>query len=317
MKNKWTRGIFIALLVALFLEIFLGFPISLEKKPDEAADETEVAAQAEQVMQGVHLVESQKGSRDWELFSSQAEGAGGKGVWQIKTVRVLFYNNEQADFTVTGERGEINNETKDMKIEGKVVLKSSNGYVFKSESITYAAKTRMIRSPGRVEMQGPADQRGPGLKLFGQSMFADVDQSLMKIENKVTASKAFNNGRKFQIESDAAEFSGKNKSAKFSGKVVVQVDTMRLEGPSAQFDYASDQEFLKSIMVQGGVKVTDVDKYATSDSVSFDPLKNSFVLSGRPRVVQNNDELMGDQIVFIDGGKKVKVENIKAKVERK
>lgn len=316
MKNRWTRGIFIALLVALFLEIFLGFPISLEKKTDETASQQEANQEAEQVMQGVHLVESQKGSRDWELFSSQAESSGGKGVWQIKTVRVLFYNSEAVEFTVTGDRGEINNETKDMKIEGKVLLKSANGYLFKSESLTYTAKTRILRSPVAIEMQGPADQRGPGLKLFGESMFADVDKSIMKIENKVTAAKAFNNGRKFQIESESAEFSGKSKSAKFSGRVTVQVDTMKLEGPEAQFDYASDQEFLKSVMVQGGVKVTDVDKYATSDSVSFDPLKNSFVLSGRPRVVQNNDELMGDQIVFIDGGKKVKVENIKAKVER-
>jgi lipopolysaccharide export system protein LptA len=44
--------------------------------------------------------------------------------------------------------------------------------------------------------------------------------------------------------------------------------------------------------------------------------KNEFVFDGRPRVVQDNDELRGDRIVFLDGGKKVKVQNAKLKVSR-
>jgi lipopolysaccharide export system protein LptA len=90
-----------------------------------------------------------------------------------------------------------------------------------------------------------------------------------------------------------------------------------MEGPEASFEYGSGIDILQSVQVKGGVKVSDLDKYATSDSVQFDPEQNKFTFKGRPRVVQNNDEITGDQIVFIDGGKKVKVEKSRVQVEKK
>jgi hypothetical protein len=35
------------------------------------------------------------------------------------------------------------------------------------------------------------------------------------------------------------------------------------------------------------------------------------VFRGQPRLVQNNDELNGEEIIFLEGGKKVKVEKVK------
>jgi lipopolysaccharide export system protein LptA len=49
-----------------------------------------------------------------------------------------------------------------------------------------------------------------------------------------------------------------------------------------------------------------VDVYFKDDKVVF---------NGAPRVVQNGDELVGDQIVFLEGGKKVQVSNAKAQID--
>jgi lipopolysaccharide export system protein LptA len=51
--------------------------------------------------------------------------------------------------------------------------------------------------------------------------------------------------------------------------------------------------------------------------VKVDFESNRFVFRGNPRVVQNNDELRGDEIVFLDGGKRVQVKSARAKVDQK
>jgi lipopolysaccharide transport protein LptA len=148
-------------------------------------------------------------------------------------------------------------------------------------------------------------------------MEALVDESLMRIKDQVVAMKQVGEGKEFQIKSNSAEFSGKDRTARFSGNVSIDVGSMKMEGPEANFIYRPGADILQSVLVKGGVKVSDLDKYATSDTVKFDPEQNKFTFNGRPRVVQNNDEITGEQIVFVDGGKKVKVEKIRAKMEKK
>lgn len=337
--TKFKNLIFAALLVLLFVEVLIVFPSRLEHE-DEAEVRARVEAQeklakekeerlkrgekvdepsnlAEQKMQGVHLVESQQGNRDWELFSERAEGSQGGAAWKLVNVRVLFYNKEKVEFTVTGDTGTIDQKTKDLSVVGNVTTRSENGYSFQTPSIYYSAKTRMIESPEQVLMQGPKDSAGAGMFLRGNRMKVFVDQSKMLILDKVTAQKPEKEGKKIEVTADGAEFSGKNREAKFLGSVRMTYDNMRLEGPEASFLYAKGEDVLKSIAVNGGVRVSDATKYATSESVNLDLLANRYTFKGRPKVIQNNDELTGEEIIFLDGGKKVKVERVRAKVENK
>lgn len=336
---KFKNLIFVALLGLLFVEVLIIFPSRLEHE-DEAAvrarveekekrnKEKEARLQrgekiqepsnlAEQRMQGVHFVESQQGTRDWELFAASAEGNQGLGNVKLQQVKVLFYNKNQIEFTVTGDTGSMDSKTKDLSVIGNVVTRSENGYVFQTPSIFYSAKSRQIESPQQVVMQGPKDLSGMGLYLKGQRMKVYVDQSKMVILDRVTAQKPEKDGKRFDISADGAEFSGKSREAKFLGKVLVNYDKMKLEGPEASFVYKAGEDILSAISVNGGVRVSDMNKFATSESVNLDLLANKYIFKGRPKVIQNGDELSGDEIIFLDGGKRVKVERVRAKVENK
>lgn len=311
-------------MILLFMEILIGFPIRLEREPSPETTGTPATPDnangkvgTQQMAHGVHLVESRKGSSDWEMFSESAENTQGGGAWQLQKVKILFYNNEKVDFVVTGDHGNIDSESKNIRIDGNVVTKSTNGYEFRTNSMVYYQALRTLSSPDEVKMLGPPDSHGQGLILQGKKLEANIDESLMKIQENVKATKQLAEGKKFQIKSQRAEFSGKNRTARFLQDVSIDVGSLKMEGPEANFEYRPGVDMLQSILVKGGVKVSDLDKYATADSVNFDPEQNKFVFDGRPRVVQNNDEITGDQIVFIDGGKKVKVIKIKAKGENK
>lgn len=326
--TKIKNLLLVALLVVLFVEVLIVFPSQLEHDNDKdvraqveaqklEARRGEVSNLASQKMQGVHLVESQQGRRDWELFSQSAEGDQGAAAWKLRDVKVFFYKDEKVQFTVTGKMGSIDSKSKDLSVIGDVVTSSENGYLFKTDAIYYSAKTRLIESPGQVYMLGPSDSSGGGFELKGGQMKVLVESSKMFIQKRVVATKKEKDGKNFAITAEGAEFSGKSREALFRGEVKVSYDKMTLEGPEASFLYKAGTEVLSSIGVKGGVKVSDFEKMATSETVDLDLLTKKYVFRGRPKLIQNNDELIGDEITFLEGGKKVRVEKVKAKVENR
>ena len=90
---------------------------------------------------------------------------------------------------------------------------------------------------------------------------------------------------------------------------------MRITGPEASFAYDSKRDLIKTVNFTGGARVSDADKWATAQNVRVDFETNRYVFRGNPRVMQNNDELRGEEIVFLDGGKRVQVKSARAKVD--
>lgn len=316
--RRWRLVLVGLFFILLFLEVWVGFPINLEKTFEQTPLTGDLSPKsvAEKHMEGVHYVESRSGNRDWELFAESAEGSEGIGEWDLKNVKVLFYAQDIVEFTVTGQVGQIDSKTRDMKISGNVITQSQNGYRFQTQAIKYIAKDRIIRSLDKVKMTAPADTNGQGAQVTGDWLEAFVNQNIMRINQNVIAVKKMNDGKLMSVKSGSAEFVGNGRSVRFLDQVSIEMDSMKLEGPEARFVYDDATEFLKNVQVSGGVKVSDLTKYATSELVNFDPGQNRFTLQGKPRVVQNNDEITGDEIIFIDGGKKVKVEKMKARVEK-
>jgi LPS export ABC transporter protein LptC len=317
--KKYLNIFFFICLAVLFIEILLGFPGIIENEEEKLRSAHLIETnevQAQQKMQGVHLVESQSGVRDWELFSESAEGQQGQGKWELKKVKVNFYSKDKVDFVITGKSGLIDTKTKDFEIFGQVKVISQNGYNLDSERITYRALERIIRSPGKVKMIGPADENAKGISVIGNEMETDVDAGVMSLKSDVEAKKMMADGKAISIKSEIAEFSSKSNSVRFLKNVNLNINQMRLEGPEAKFQYDSVGKSLESIQVVGGAKISDFDKFATSDTASFLPKENKFVLNGKPRVVQNSDEILGEVITFLNGGKKVKVQNIRAKIDK-
>lgn len=309
---------FVVILGVIFFEILIVFPKKLESQ-DEASQPAETAENggtrfSDQKMQGVHLVESTRGYRDWELFANAAEGYQSQGSWLLRDVKVRFYGSNNMTFTVTGREGTIDSESKDMIIRGNVKTTSSNGYVFETELVNYKARERRIHSPGAVKVQGPEDQMGKGLLLLGTGMTADVDNSEMNILENVRGSKQLKDGKVFLLSSQRAELSGRSMVAKLLGEVKITYGAMEMRGPEAEFIYSKDNKLMNQLSILKGAQVQFEDKRATSERLDLDLISNKFVFKGKPVLYQGEDQLMGDQIVLLDGGKKVKVEKVNATV---
>lgn len=319
--NKRNSIILGLLFVILVIEIVILAPkevgLSPEENPEKAVAQKPHDGTSGQVMQDLHLVEAKTEGKEWELWADKAMRPKDNEQWTIEQVRVKFFANNGVTYTVTGNKGSVvpEKDKNDIRIEGNVVTRSSNGYVFKTESVYYDSKNRRLASPKDVEMTGPKDAEGDMLTLTGTDLIAEMATNEITINKNVHAKKGIKGDRVASIRSERAVFSGRSNMAHFFGNVVMDVETMTLTGPEARFAYDPKTGTLDSVQVDGGVRVTDTDKFATSSSVSMNIKDDRVVFNGAPRVVQNGDELVGDEIVFLEGGKKIQVSNAKAQID--
>ena len=318
--SKRNSIILALLFFIVIVEIVVLAPKDLGISPAEdganGAASSKVGGNASsQIMRDVHLVEAKHDGKEWELWAAKALRPKDNDDWDIEQVRVKFFASNGVIYNVTGKRGHVVPNKNDMRIEGNVITRSSNGYVFKTESAFYDSKNRLLTSPRDVEMTGPPDKEGGRLYLTGAEMTAEFATNLINVNRNVHARKNLKGDKVVTIESQRALFSGKTNSAQFFGNVVIDAETMRITGPEARFVYGQKAQSLDSVEVVGGIRVTDTDKFATSSSVNISFKDDRVVFNGSPRVVQNGDELVGDQIVFLDGGHKVQVSNAKAEMD--
>lgn len=303
----------IILVIFIFMEILVISPKTLERPDDEYSEFEKIQALAnadkkdavEQKMLGVHLVENSENEKGWELFATEANGAS-YTQWVLKKVRVQFFTQDNASFTVTGDVGEIDGDTKDMIVRGNVKTTSSNGYTFTTDSLKYRADTKSMTSSDAVYMKGPSDRRGTGFKLNGVGLLVDVTKNKMTILDQVEAFKVID-GKNFKLNSQTAEFSNKSQEALFSGNVKMKYGPSYVESPKAYFTYSQKTQNLQKILLNKNVKLFEENKKATCEELEIDLEEDKMTLRGQPKVVQGGDEIQGQEIVFFEGGKKMKI----------
>jgi LPS export ABC transporter protein LptC/lipopolysaccharide transport protein LptA len=322
MRNRVVQiGLSLALLV-LLIQVVLIAPSQIRDAETKAAiiPAPELPAKTEgvdQSIQGMHMIETREGKKEWELWSEKAVSIKAKEIFELDQVKAIFFTDSGVTFNVTGRKGVAQTKTKDLSVSGDVVIRSSNGYVFRTDEMNYASLSRLISTEAKVDMVGPKDVKGHAMKLSGAAMQARLDQSTIEVMREVRAEKPLGEGRRVLIKSQRAAFSGEDRSAKFVGDVVLDMDTMRITGPEALFAYDSKRDLIKTVSFTGGARVSDQDKWATAQNVRVDFESNKYIFRGNPRVMQNNDELRGEEIVFLDGGKRVQVQGARAKVDEK
>ncbi len=316
--KKLTQSLLFLFFIAIIIEVVIIAPSSLDTPNvviDAPPTEVEGRGVVEQVLTGMHLIESKEDEKEWELWSDEAKTYKKKKAWDLEKVKVKFFGANGVVFNVTGKSGTVEVKSKNLEIRGNVVTKTSNGYEFKTEVIRYNSKGRRLFSPNKIEMKGPVDAQKEQMLLTGVSLEANLDSALIEIKKDVIAEKPVASGKRAFIKSHRAQFSGRSNYARFLDDVVIDYESMRLTGPDATFNYDSKTDLINSLNVQGGVKVSDLDKWAISKMVNVDFDKEKYVFKGNPRVVQNNDELRGEEIIFYNGGKRVRIKKARANLD--
>lgn len=311
---NWKKIVLLVGFAIIFFQVLIVFPDKIEKlqEPQFSKNfEKKDLIGPEQLMRGIHFVESDGNARDWEMYADSAEGSRGVGVWKIFKVKVHFYNNDRKEFTVSADSGSIDSSTRDIRFKGNVNTISYNGYEFKSSEINYSAKNRTLFVPSKVVMKGIKDFGGDEVFISGSQLYVFIDQKKMLIPENVEAVKRLDNGVEFKMKSRQVILFSDSKEAQFLDKVFLNYQNLNIEAPAALLKLSNQSSEISSIFLNGGVRMQDLSKLATSSEVFIDLSKKALVLKGKPKVMQDEDELNGEEIHLLEGGKKVKIEKSK------
>ena len=161
------KFLFYILMFGIVAQLLVFAPKVLEQDagPVSSADIEAMNSEAEQVMQGVRLVESREDTKDWEMQAKSAQAFRSGDDWKLETVQIVFYGEDNIEYRVKSDSAEINVGTKDMNILGNVKMTTSNDFQFGSENVLYHAKDRNLLSPKSTQFASPPDKWGHRLSL--------------------------------------------------------------------------------------------------------------------------------------------------------
>ncbi len=176
----YFAGIGIAGLLVVLVILALNFSVREQTAPvPEIAEKTR---DADMHLDKIHYTSTNdQGVTEWELKASTANYFKGNKVAEFEDVDIIFYSEKERTFTVRGDTGILNTETRDVELSGNVIGTSSDGYRFQTEFLSYEAAKQQARTDKKVLLESPQ------FNLEGWGMVMDLEKEKVFLLNDVRA----------------------------------------------------------------------------------------------------------------------------------
>src|SRR5690606_22685868 len=135
--------------------------------------------------------------------------------------------------------------------------------------------------------------------LTGIGMLTLLADNEIRILKDVYAEKKLENGNTFTLRSHNARFKGTDYYAIFNENVIMNMKDSRVTGDRAVLDVDPKTKQAYSVTVTGKVRLVDSQRWAVANEAETIFPERKFILRGSPRVVQNQDEIKGEEIIFL------------------
>lgn len=134
---------------------------------------------AEMRLEKIRFVEDKHGQKTWELEAQSVQKYQDQNLMVLQDVKLTYYAKEGRTFLITGKQGKVYQDSKNVDLEGDVVLTSSDGYQLKTNSLTYRNLEKTVSTPDPVEIEGEQ------VRLTGKGMLVNMEDKTFKIQSQV------------------------------------------------------------------------------------------------------------------------------------
>lgn len=129
----------------------------------------------------IHLVETLSKEEKLELNAVSAEVDQEEDKVSLKEISLVYNPKNQEPINLTADRGVMWNKTKDMFVEGNVVVTSEKGFQMSANSLTWSNANRELKTDERVKIKGDR------FTITGVGLESKVDEQKVWIKNSVNA----------------------------------------------------------------------------------------------------------------------------------
>lgn len=135
---------------------------------------------ADLALKGVRFSEVRSGVTRWQVEASSAQYYQQRDRAYLDKVKAVLYAKDGRTVRITGDRGEIRVDERTLRVEGNVVVTTSDGSEMRTASLTYSDRTRRITTPDRVRITSAQ------VNVNGVGMVIDVNAETYRILSGVT-----------------------------------------------------------------------------------------------------------------------------------
>ena len=130
-------------------------------------------------LQEINFVQVKDGVKLWELKAEAVEYQQPKNQVSFKKVTLTYFPKGDKPISLVGNLGKLDTQTKNIFIEGEVVISTPEGYELKVPFLYYRDDIREVSSEGTFTLKGPA------ILLDGQGMTLNLDSQKVWVKRKV------------------------------------------------------------------------------------------------------------------------------------
>lgn len=130
---------------------------------------------ADQRLEKIHLVEERHGKKTWELEAKAVHRYQEENILLLEDVKVIYYSKDGRSVTLSGKRGKVHQDSKNMELAGNVVFTSTDGYQLRTESMSYQHSSKQARTSDPIEFEGEQ------IRLTGKGMLVDIEARTFKV----------------------------------------------------------------------------------------------------------------------------------------
>lgn len=187
-------------LVVIFLSVVVGVLVHRARVPRKMPTEP-AATNADYRLKQVHLQEQGRDGSRWQLDAEYSETFEDLNKTTMRKVRIKVDQPSKGDqasrsWTVTGNEGDLNQDTKDVELRGNVVLVSSDGLRLETDRLRWDAEGQ------RAWTEDPVVIYRSGAVVRGTGFESRVAEEISSIRGRVRAT--FQRGRTVPAEPESA-----------------------------------------------------------------------------------------------------------------
>jgi len=121
-------------------------------------------------MDGVQFEQSRNGAKEWILSARRLYSTENDPDMQLEDVKALFFGTavENEKTRITSKRARYNAETRQITLQGEVVIQNDKDYEMQTESLEYLAAEKKIRTTSAVNIQGS------NIEVSGNQLLYDI-----------------------------------------------------------------------------------------------------------------------------------------------
>lgn len=179
-RARWILLGFIGLsIVGVWGLLWVNLQDQMKKESQEKIPK--LGENIDQKLERIRFMEEKKGKIHWELEASTVHQYQKENMLLLEEVKLVYYSDDGRIFTLSGDRGKVYQDSKDVELMGKVVLTTSDGYRMKTDSLFYDHSKKKVTSSDPVELEGKE------IRLVGQGMSISLEEKIFKVLHQVKA----------------------------------------------------------------------------------------------------------------------------------